>query len=299
MMTAKTTTVLDVANLSKTFHPRRRLLGRSSRPVPAVDSVTFSLQRGRTLAIVGESGSGKSTTARLITQLEKADTGSVTVCGTEWSTLSEAQLRAHRADLQMIFQDPFSSLDPMRMVVHLVGEPLMIRQRMSGRQLDERVAGLLQQVGLSPRHIHRYPHEFSGGQRQRIAIARALAADPKVIIADEAVSALDVSTQAQVLNLLRDIQRDRGVAMLFISHDLGVIRQVADDIAVMFHGRIVESGPADQIFNSPADPYTKSLLAAVPEIDPAKRRPRVVLGDHTDDKRRAPTADAAPDRTRN
>lgn len=269
--------ILEVENLSKTFITKRNFIGRPTQHVAAVQDVNLSLKPGKTLALVGESGSGKSTTARLIAQLEHSDTGSVTVCGKVWSGRTDKQLRAMRHDLQMIFQDPYASLDPTKMIVHIVGEPLKIHLGLSGKELDTKVADLLEQVGLSPRHIHRYPYEFSGGQRQRVAVARALAANPKIVIADEAVSALDVSTQAQVLNLLLDIQRERQLSFLFISHDLGVVRQVADEIAVMYLGRIVEKGPADCIYQNPQHPYTRSLLAAVPEIDPANRSKRIPI----------------------
>ncbi|MQA96940.1 MAG: ATP-binding cassette domain-containing protein [Streptosporangiales bacterium] len=269
--------VLRATGLTKRFTTRRNVLGRAVERLTAVEDVSFELRAGKTLALVGESGSGKSTTARLVTALEKPDAGTVEVCGTEWTALGRSALRRERRRMQMVFQDPYASLDPTKMVVHTVGEPLLVHEGVRGQERDRRVADLLERVGLSARHLHRYPYEFSGGQRQRIAIARALAAGPDIIVADEAVSALDVSTQAQVLNLLLDLQRDSGLAFLFISHDLGVVRQVADHVAVMHRGRLVESGPADEIYESPREAYTKSLLAAVPEVSPSRRRERAGL----------------------
>ena len=269
--------VLRAEGLNKTFKAQQSFISKSSDPVHAVKDVSLSIKRGETLALVGESGSGKSTVARLLCRLEKADSGDVEVLGIDWAGQTESRLRTHRHDLQMVFQDPYSSLDPMKMVVHLIGEPLKARRQMNRGEVDRIVSNLMMQVGLSPSHIHRYPHEFSGGQRQRIAIARALAAEPAVIIADEAVSALDVSVQAQVLNLLRKLQADRGVAILFITHDLGVVRQVADRVAVMYLGQIVETGSANSVLDDPQHPYTRNLLAAVPEIDPDLRQKRHVL----------------------
>lgn len=260
--------VLEVEGLSKSFVTKRSMLGRPTDHIHAVKDVSLTVHAGRTTALVGESGSGKSSTARLIARLDEPDEGTVRVCGADWTAMGKRELRESRKDLQMIFQDPYGSLDPMKMIVHAVGEPLLLRERMSRSDLDAMVSKLLEEVGMDPAHLHRYPYEFSGGQRQRLCIARALCARPRIIVADEAVSALDVSVQAQVLNLVRQIQRDDGVAFLFISHDLGVVRQVADDIAVMYLGRIVESGPADDVFNSPSHPYTQSLLEAVPDVNP-------------------------------
>ena len=266
--------VLEATGLCKRFVTGRNWLGRPSVWLDAVKDVSLSLRAGETLALVGESGSGKSTTARLVTQLETPDSGSVRVLGDDWTALGARALRSKRRALQMIFQDPFASLNPMKMIVFNIGEPLIVHEGLGGKELDNRVLELLDLVGLPATALHRYPHEFSGGQRQRIAIARALAANPQVIVADEAVSALDVSTQAQILNLLKDIQVERGLAFLFITHDLGVVRQVADRIAVMYLGQIVEQGVADEVFDAPAQDYTRSLLSAVPEVSAKARRER-------------------------
>lgn len=269
--------VLDVQGLDKKFITRRNFLGRPHSHVHAVNNVSLKLHAGETLALVGESGSGKSSTAKLITGLEQPDSGTVTVLGQEWTALSKKELRDRRRHLQMIFQDPFASLNPMKMVVYNIGEPLVIHEGVGGKELDRRVLELLDLVGLPSTALHRYPHEFSGGQRQRIAIARALAAEPEIIIADEAVSALDVSTQAQILNLLKDIQAERHLSFLFITHDLGVVRQVADRIAVMYLGELVEEGDADVIFERPHQAYTRRLLAAVPEVSFKDREERRLI----------------------
>lgn len=266
--------VLEVSGLSKVFRARRTLLTSSKDDVHAATDVSLTMRRGETLALVGESGSGKSTVARMIAMLERPDSGSVEVLGQDWTSARPRTLRRARRQLQMIFQDPFASLDPMKMVVFSIGEPLMIHQRLRGSALDRRVLELLEQVGLPSNALHRYPHEFSGGQRQRIAIARALAAEPAIVVADEAVSALDVSTQAQILNLMKDIQQERGLAFLFITHDLGVVRQIADRVTVMHHGEIVEEGPADLILETPRMAYTRRLLAAVPEVSAHDRQVR-------------------------
>ena len=269
--------VLDVKGIDKKFVTGRNFFGRPSGFVHAVRDVSLQLRAGETLALVGESGSGKSSTAKLITGLETPDVGTVTVLGEEWTALGTKSLRQKRRHLQMIFQDPFASLNPMKMVVFNIGEPLIIHEGAGGKELDRRVLDLLELVGLPSSALHRYPHEFSGGQRQRIAIARALAAEPESIIADEAVSALDVSTQAQILNLLKDIQAERHLSFLFITHDLGVVRQVADRILVMYLGEIVEEGVADEIFERPRQAYTQRLLAAVPEVSAKDRDERRAL----------------------
>jgi oligopeptide transport system ATP-binding protein len=265
--------LLEVTELRKWF-PVRRGLGRRGPAdhVKAVDDVSFSISEGETLGLVGESGSGKSTTGYAILQLLKPTGGSVRFEGTELTTLKGAPLRRMRRQMQIIFQDPYSSLDPRLTVEKIVSDPLDVHgvgDRASRRQ---RVRELLELVGFDPAHAHRYPHEFSGGQRQRIGIARALALEPKLLICDEPVSALDVSIQAQILNLLNDLQRDLGLTYLFIAHDLAVVRAVSDRIAVMRRGKIVELGDADDVYRDPQDPYTQALLAAVPVADPERMR---------------------------
>ena len=245
--------------------PVRDALGRARGAVRAVDGVSLSVRPGEVLAVVGESGCGKSTLGRLALRLLAPDAGTVRFMGEDLGALSPAALRARRRDMQMIFQDPFASLDPRMTVEEAVAEPLRLHRIVPrGPRERERVAELLARVGLRPEHARRWPHEFSGGQRQRIAIARALASGPKLVVGDEPVSALDVSVQAQVLNLLQELIRDLGLTFVLISHDLGVVRHVADRVAVMYLGRIVEEGPAGAVFGAPRHPYTRALLAAVP-----------------------------------
>jgi ABC-type microcin C transport system duplicated ATPase subunit YejF len=243
----------------------------------AVDGVSLTLGRGETLGLVGESGSGKSSVARSVLGLHKSD-GSIRFAGTEISALHGRALRSVRADLQMIFQDPYGTLDPRMTVGKQIAEPLRVHRIAERGQLTPAVSELLTRVGLDPAMAKRYPHEFSGGQRQRIAIARAIGLSPRLIVCDEPTSALDVSVQAQIIDLLRDLQASTGVAYLFISHNLGVVRQISDRVAVMYRGRIVETGPVAQVFDAPTHPYTKLLLRAVLEPDPASRHaPPLVL----------------------
>jgi oligopeptide transport system ATP-binding protein len=265
--------LLEVTELRKWF-PVRRGLGRRGPAdhVKAVDDVSFSISEGETLGLVGESGSGKSTTGYTILQLLKPTGGSVRFEGTELTTLKGAPLRRMRRQMQIIFQDPYSSLDPRLTVEKIVSDPLDVHGVGDRASRRLRVRELLELVGFDPAHAHRYPHEFSGGQRQRIGIARALALEPKLLICDEPVSALDVSIQAQILNLLNDLQRDLGLTYLFIAHDLAVVRAVSDRIAVMRRGKIVELGDADDVYRDPQDPYTQALLAAVPVADPERMR---------------------------
>ena len=244
----------------------------------AVEDVSLTVNRGETLGIVGESGCGKSTTARLIVRLLEPNGGSVRFDGRDISKLSQRALRPLRREMQIIFQDPYSSLNPRKSVGQIIGEPFAIHH--TAKDVRRRVQELLARVGLSPEHYNRYPHEFSGGQRQRIGIARALALQPKLIVCDEPVSALDVSVQAQILNLLKNLQREFELTYVFISHDLSVIRQVSDRIAVMYLGRVVESGASESLYEHPRHPYTAALLSAVPrpELKDGKTRQRIVLG---------------------
>lgn len=247
------------------------LLGRPTNEVKAVDGVSFSVEHGTTLGIVGESGCGKSTLARLVTRLIEPTSGSVILDGQEITHLSGKDLRVARRKLQMIFQDPYSSLNPRHSVGQIISSPLEVQEIEPEGGVKGRVQELMELVGLNPEHYNRYPHEFSGGQRQRIGIARALVLDPSVIVADEPVSALDVSIQAQILNLLEKLQKDLGLSYVFIAHDLSVVRHIADRVAVMYLGKIVETGPAAAVYAAPSHPYTTALLSAVPIADPAKR----------------------------
>jgi oligopeptide/dipeptide ABC transporter ATP-binding protein len=255
--------LLELDDLQKHF-PVRDALGRGRGAVRAVDGVSLAVAEGSVLAIVGESGCGKSTLGRLALRLIEADRGAIRFAGEDLGRLSAAALRARRRDMQLIFQDPFASLDPRMTVEDAVAEPLILHRIVPKARIRDRVAEMLARVGLRPELARRWPHEFSGGQRQRIAIARALASQPRLVIGDEPVSALDVSVQAQVVNLLQDLIRELGLTFVLISHDLGIVRHIADRVAVMYLGRIVEEGPAASLFASPRHPYTRALLAAVP-----------------------------------
>ena len=273
--------VVEVRNLVKHFPIKSgSLFGRSVASVQAVSDISFDLRAGRTLGLVGESGSGKSTAGRCVLRLTPATSGSVRYRGRDLLNMRKADLRRLRRDLQIVFQDPYASLDPRMTVASIIEEPLLVHRVKGDR--DERVAELLQLVGLNPEHRNRYPHEFSGGQRQRVGIARALALDPAVIVLDEPVSALDVSIQAGVVNLLEELQDRLRLAYLFIAHDLSVVRHTSDEIAVMYLGKIVEIGSRDSVYDSPGHPYTQALLSAVPVPDPARERTRqriVLQGD--------------------
>jgi oligopeptide/dipeptide ABC transporter ATP-binding protein len=283
-MSERSTIVLDrpdllqLRSVSKDFVLGSGRLRAARQVVHAVDDVSFSLKAGDTMALVGESGCGKSTTGRLITRLIKPTAGQVVLDGIDLTALSPRDLRPHRRNLSMVFQDPQASLNPRMTVGRIIGEPLRVHS-IRGRQASDRVTELLVQVGLGPQHAQRFPHEFSGGQRQRIGIARALALRPKVVVLDEPVSALDVSIQAQILNLLEDLQDSMGLAYVFVSHDLSVVRLVADRIAVMYLGRIMELGTRDAILDQPAHPYSLALLSSVPLTDPSERgrRERIIL----------------------
>jgi ABC-type oligopeptide transport system ATPase subunit len=274
-VSANGTPLLQVSDLRKEFNVRSGfLIERISSTVNAVDGVSFTLGAGKTLGLVGESGSGKSTTGYCVLQLLKPTSGSVLFEGRELTTLGREDVRKLRREMQIVFQDPYSSLNPRMTVGDIVGEPLLIHGVGTRRERGPRIRELLEVVGFDPSFSNRYPHEFSGGQRQRIGVARALALNPKLIVCDEPVSALDVSIQAQILNLLKDLQRDFGLAYLFISHDLSVVRSMSDEIAVMKDGKIVEAGPADDVYERPQDEYTKALLASVPVPDPRRMRER-------------------------
>ncbi len=263
--------LLEVEALTKHFRVRRGL-GRRGDVIRAVDEVSFEVHEGETLGLVGESGSGKSTTGYCVLQLLKPTSGSVRFKGRELTNAQRSTLRAVRREMQIVFQDPYSSLDPRQTVEQIVADPLEIHRVGDRASRRRRVRELLELVGIDSAFSVRYPHEFSGGQRQRIGIARALALEPKLLICDEPVSALDVSIQAQILNLLNDLQQALGLAYLFIAHDLAVIRALSDRIAVMQQGKIVEEGDADEVFANPKNPYTKALLAAVPVADPRRMR---------------------------
>ncbi len=269
--------ILTVKGLKTWFPVRRGLLALRKRYVHAVDGVDFRVRRGRTLGLVGESGSGKTTVGRTLLRLIPATDGRVLFDGQDVFALRSKRLRWLRRRMQIIFQDPFGSLNPRMTVGQIVGEPLKIHDIVPRGNRPLRVAELLERVGLSARYADRYPHEFSGGQRQRIGIARALASEPDFIVCDEPVSALDVSIQAQILNLLSDLQRDLGLSYLFIAHNLAVVEHFADEVAVMYLGRIVETAPRDRLYDAPRHPYTEALLSAVPTTDPHRRQDRIAL----------------------
>lgn len=269
--------VLRVVGLKKYFPVRRGLLQSVAGHVRAVDGVSFDIQAGETLCLVGESGCGKSTVGKTILRLQEPTAGQIWLGGTEVTTLSEEQMRAHRRQVQMVFQDPYSSLNPRMRVGQIIAEPLENFDIAHGAEKDRQVLALLDKVGLRQDAVARFPFEFSGGQRQRLGIARALALNPRLIVADEPVSALDVSVQAQVLNLLMDLQEEFGLSYLFVSHDLAVVEHIGHRIAVMYLGRIVELAPRERIFSQPQHPYTEALMAAAPIAAPKARNARLVI----------------------
>ena len=276
-MSANGAALLSVRNLRKSFPIRKGVLSRQIGAVQAVNDVSFDVGRGETLGVVGESGCGKTTAGRAILRLIEPTSGEVYFEGKDVRALDTAALRAIRREMQIIFQDPVSSLNPRMTVGAIVREGLGIHKLAEGAAADARVRQLLEEVGLRHEHISLYPHEFSGGQRQRIGIARALSVEPKFIVCDEPVSALDVSVQAQVINLLQDLQRDRNLTYMFIAHDLSVVEHIADRVAVMYLGRIVELAPSEAIYREPLMPYTQALLSAVPVANPAVKKERIIL----------------------
>jgi len=295
--------LLEVNDLKKHYPIRGGFFSGITANVYAVDGVSFDIAKGETLSLVGESGCGKSTTGRSLLRLVDIAGGTIEYGGRDIASLPANALRPVRRDIQMIFQDPFASLDPRLTVGFSIAEPLYVHGVAGGREAEERVAWLLEHVGLAGEHARRYPHEFSGGQRQRIAIARALALNPRIIVADEAVSALDVSIQAQIVNLLLDLQAEFGVSYLFISHDMAVVERVSHRVAVMYLGQIVEIGPRRAIFEDPRHPYTRKLMSAVPVADPRRRRRERALSSEEipspiravgDEPEVAPLAEVAP-----
>jgi oligopeptide/dipeptide ABC transporter ATP-binding protein len=272
-----TAPLLQVTDLKKHFPVRKGLLSRVSGQVYAVDGITFALNKGETLGLVGESGCGKSTAGKTILRLIEPTAGTIRINGERIDRLSRGAMRPWRRQLQVVFQDPYSSLNPRMSAGDIVAEPLVNYGLASGAAMKDRVAGLFAKVGLRPEQMQRYPHEFSGGQRQRIGIARALALNPSLIVCDEPVSALDVSVQAQVINLLMDLQGEFGLSYLFIAHDLAVVEHISHRIAVMYLGKIVELTDKRSLFSSPQHPYTEALLSAVPVADPKTRRKRIIL----------------------
>ncbi|SDT17066.1 oligopeptide/dipeptide ABC transporter, ATP-binding protein, C-terminal domain-containing protein [Paenibacillaceae bacterium GAS479] len=270
-------TLIEVKNIKKYFPIKKGLLSRVVGQVKAVDNISLEIKKGETFGLVGESGCGKSTLGRVILRLQSASDGEVIYAGKNIHKLGSSELRGLRQDLQIIFQDPFGSLNPRFLVSDIIGEPLKVHTNMNHREIEARVVELMELVGLDATRRNRYPHEFSGGQRQRIGIARAIALNPKFIVADEAVSALDVSVQSQVLNLLARLQRELGLTFLFIAHGLNVVRHISDRVGVMYLGKMAEVGPTEEVYNKPLHPYTAALLSSIPRPNPALKRERIIL----------------------
>ena len=269
--------LLEVNNLRKFFPIRKGIFSKVVANVKAVQDISFKISSGEVVGLVGESGSGKTTAGRTILRLIEPSSGEVKFAGADITKFSKAKMRAYRKKMQIIFQDPFASLNPRMTVGDIVGEALQIHKLARGKAKREKVASLLEKVGLSPSHMRRYPHEFSGGQRQRIGIARALAVDPQFIVADEPVSALDVSIQAQVVNLLQELKEELGLTLLFIAHDLAVVEYISDTVIVMYLGKIMEIAPAKELYSNPIHPYTEALLSAIPIPNPSLKRERILL----------------------
>ncbi len=274
-MSAKT--LLEVKDLKKHFPIKGGLFGRTTGHIRAVDGVSFSVEKGETLGLVGESGCGKTTAGKVILRLEEATAGEVYFEGCNILELTREEMRNLRREMQIIFQDPYSSLNPRMTVGKIIGEALEIHNLAEGKNKEKRVKELLEIVGLTAHHMRRYPHEFSGGQRQRIGVARALAVDPKLIICDEPVSALDVSIQAQIINLMEDLQKEFGLTYLFIAHDLSVVKHISDRVAVMYLGKFVELADKEELYRNPLHPYTEALLSAIPIPDPSLKREKIIL----------------------
>ncbi|CAM3626109.1 ABC transporter ATP-binding protein [Occultella aeris] len=295
--------LLETRQLSKSFPITKGMWGRTVGHVKAVESVDLQIKQGQTVGLVGESGCGKSTLGRCILRAHEPTSGEILYRRADGrvvdlAPLTERQLRPYRTDIRMVFQDPFSSLNPRMTLAEIVGEPLRVNKVVKESEVEDRVATLLTRVGLRPEYLRRYPNAFSGGERQRVGLARALALDPRLVVADEAVSALDVSVRAQILNLMRDLQTDENLTYLFISHDLGMVEYMADEVVVMYVGHVVETGPTAELYRRPHHPYTEALLSAVPNPDPnaAKRRERIVLRGEVADPSDVPSG--CPFRTR-
>lgn len=269
--------ILEVNDLKQYYPIKGGVFQRKIGEVKAVDGISFVIEPGQTVGLVGESGCGKSSAGRTILQLQQAHSGEIKFCGQDITKLRGRALREARKGFQMVFQDPYASLNPMQMVGDIVGEPIRNYYHKKQRDIEDEVKDLLKRVGLNEADYYKYAHEFSGGQRQRVGIARALALKPKLIIADEPVSALDVSVQSQVLNIMAELQEEFGLSYLFIAHDLSVVKHVSDYICVMYLGHILEQGPAEAIYENPSHPYTKALISAIPEIDPHRRKERILL----------------------